>query len=316
MSTSLEQVSQRAARCNINLNGHVLHDDSMTEPLTGANAIVQRGILRPEGNSVAIKTIRFVPLEEEAAVKSIVQRTLTWSKLHHENVLPLIGIVTTFDYAISFISPWMENGNAYDYVQNHANDPRPLLLDIASGLNYLHNHESGPICHGDLRGRNVLVSKDGCAVLSDFSLSSLIESSFDTSAAAPIRPTLRWMPPEEIRGCENPTTASDVWAFGMTALELFTRSPPFHEIRSLRRVLSRITQGPPERPNDQITLSRLTDEWWKICNLCWEQKPSQRSSMSDISKLGTLSAQSRTPMSVSRIYRNLPRAAKQVRCSC
>ena len=154
MSTSLEQVSQRAARCNINLNGHVLHDDSMTEPLTGANAIVQRGILRPEGNSVAIKTIRFVPLEEEAAVKvivarivvvlqlilavqSIVQRTLTWSKLHHENVLPLIGIVTTFDYAISFISPWMENGNAYDYVQNHANDPRPLVSNGIRRVRYI-----------------------------------------------------------------------------------------------------------------------------------------------------------------------------------
>ena len=154
MSTSLEQVSQRAARCNINLNDHILHDDSMTEPLTGANAIVQRGTFSAESKSVAIKTIRFVPLKEEVAVKvivarivvvlqlivavqRIVQKTLAWSKLHHENVLPLIGIVTTFDYAVSFISPWMDKGNAHDYVQNHANDPRPLVSDDIRSARYI-----------------------------------------------------------------------------------------------------------------------------------------------------------------------------------
>jgi len=151
MSTSLEQVSRRAARCDINLNGDVLYDDSMLEPLTGANAIVQRGTLCAKGKSVAIKSIRFVPLEEESAaevivsrivvvlqliiaVQYIVQEAHAWSKLCHENILPLIGIVTTFDYAVSFISPWMDNGNAYDYVQNHANDPRPLVSNGIRGV--------------------------------------------------------------------------------------------------------------------------------------------------------------------------------------
>jgi len=49
-------------------------------------------------------------------------------------------------------------------------------------------------------------------------------------------------------------------------------------------VLTRIVQGPPERPNDKASLSRLTDEWWNICNLCWEQEPSKRSSISGISR--------------------------------
>ncbi|KAL4071489.1 kinase-like domain-containing protein [Scleroderma yunnanense] len=283
MSTSLKQVSQLAASCGINFNGDVSRDESKLDPLTGASAVVHLGNLRTVGKAVAVKTFRFAPLEEEAAAERIIQQAYAWSGLHHKNVLPFIGIVTTFDYAISFITEWIDNGNAYDYVQNPENDPRPLLVDIASGLNYLHNHEKGPIFHGDLRGRNVLVSKDGHALLSDFSLSLLIDASFDTSAAAPIHPTLRWMPPEEIQGCENPTVSSDVWSFGMTALELFTRAPPFHEIQSLRKVLTRILQGPPERPSDKATLFRLTDEWWKVCTLCCAHDPSQRPLMSDIS---------------------------------
>ena len=50
-----------------------------------------------------------------------------WSKLDHANVLPLLGVTTLFDLTVSTISPWMENGNARNYVQDKAVDPRPLV---------------------------------------------------------------------------------------------------------------------------------------------------------------------------------------------
>ena len=67
------------------------------------------------------------------------------------------------------VSSWRKKGNAFDYVQDDSVDPRPLvspgfylsgemmpcrmqLVGIAKGLHYLHGHESGAICHGDLRG--------------------------------------------------------------------------------------------------------------------------------------------------------------------
>jgi len=68
------------------------------------------------------------------------------------------------------VSTWRKKGNALDYVQDDSVDPRPLvspgfyypsgemmpchmqLVGIAKGLHYLHSHESGAICHGDLRG--------------------------------------------------------------------------------------------------------------------------------------------------------------------
>ena len=78
----------------------------------------------------------------------------------------MFGVVTKFDFAVSIVSEWMSKGNAYDYVQDLNNDPRPLVcsdcdvfiyvlkklvvqvLEIARGLNYLHNHK---FLHGDLR---------------------------------------------------------------------------------------------------------------------------------------------------------------------
>ena len=70
----------------------------------------------------------------------------------------------------------MYRGNAFDYVQDPAIDPRPLvccmdvsypytsqlviqILGIANGLHYLHTFKQGPIIHGDIKGVGILVSK-------------------------------------------------------------------------------------------------------------------------------------------------------------
>lgn len=71
MRTPLEYVSQGAARHGINLNDDVSRNDSGVNPLIGASAIVRRGHLRTGGEAVAVKMIRFAPLEKKGAVEVI-----------------------------------------------------------------------------------------------------------------------------------------------------------------------------------------------------------------------------------------------------
>ncbi|KAG6328811.1 hypothetical protein ID866_10279 [Astraeus odoratus] len=105
------------------------------------------------------------------------------------------------------VSPWMENGNAYEYVQNPLVDPRPLLSDIAEGLHYLHSHEP-PVYHGDLQGKNVLISDDGRALLTDFGLSLLVDSSF--SGCGHVNGgSLNWMAPEGFEDVGNDGTTPE-----------------------------------------------------------------------------------------------------------
>ncbi|KIM69149.1 hypothetical protein SCLCIDRAFT_40584, partial [Scleroderma citrinum Foug A] len=153
-----------------------------------------------------------------------------WSKLYHKNVLPLLGITTEFDRTISIVSAWMEKGNAHEYVQDKEVDPRPLVRrrGIARGLHYLHDYKPGSIFHGDLKGTNVLISQEGNALLTDFGLSYVVNSSLKMSFTKICGGTLNWMAPEIIDGGEV-SAEGDVWAFGMTALELFTGKMPFHE---------------------------------------------------------------------------------------
>lgn len=194
----------------------------------------------------------------------------------------MLGISTELDSTVSIISEWMPLGNAYIYVQNTENDPRPLFADIASGLHYLHSHELGPIVHGNLKGSNVLVSSDRRALLTDFGLSTLNISTFNMTFDAIRGGSSHWMAPELLD--DGPASiASDVWAFGMTTLELFTREPPFFDSRNSANVFGRSTRGiVPCRPAEYSTLFRLTNTWWEICISCWERDPLFRPTMEEI----------------------------------
>ncbi|KAG6329484.1 hypothetical protein ID866_9605, partial [Astraeus odoratus] len=211
-------------------------------------------------------------------VQNIVDRILCWSRLQHNNIVLVLGVVTKFDYSVSIVCEWVPNGNAHDYVQDKDIDPRPLLRDIARGLQYLHNR-SDPIVHGDLRGKNVLISQDGHALLADYGLIAVIDSSFSMTAATPIHPTVRWMAPEQINGYGKATTQGDIWAFAMTTLELFTREVPYNGIRDTRSVIHHVLRETPSRPSSESTCNRMTDGWWGICELCWERNESLRPSI-------------------------------------
>ena len=46
--------------------------------------------------------------------------------LDHQNIHPLLGIITTFTFPISIVAEWAGT-NALDYVQDPDIDPRPLV---------------------------------------------------------------------------------------------------------------------------------------------------------------------------------------------
>ncbi|KAI6044494.1 kinase-like domain-containing protein [Pisolithus marmoratus] len=281
---TLGQYAERASRYAINLNGQVCKEDNGAA-LPGGNAIVYPGFLSPHGTRVAIKVPRSAPPNDERVIRRILREVHVWSKLSHENIVLLLGITTEIDQTVSIVSPWMEKGNAFTYVQDTAVDPRPLMIDIARGLEYLHTCVEGPIFHGDLKGPNVLISDSGRALLTDFGFSYHSNSSFSMPISRISGWTVQWTAPEILDGedGEEKSAAADIWSFGMTLLELFTRKIPFHQVKG-RRVALKIVQGiTPVRPSvEKETCSRLTDPWWAICLECWKFEPASRPTIAHV----------------------------------
>ncbi|KAG6333823.1 hypothetical protein ID866_5271 [Astraeus odoratus] len=215
----LKEFYRRATQCSVDLNGQITLDEGKG-PIRGSRSLVYSGTLRQgvAENKVAVKVYSGLPANEDL-LKRILAEIQLWSTLRHENIVRVLGVSTNFGLTISIISDWMGMGDAHAYVQNTQNDPRPLLMDIAAGLHYLHTHKLGPIIHCDLNGRNVLVSNDRRALLADFYSSVFMYPNSDMDPDPPRGGSFRWMAPELLDNYA-PSPAGDVWAFGMVVLRI------------------------------------------------------------------------------------------------
>ncbi|KAH9001757.1 hypothetical protein EDB92DRAFT_1812453 [Lactarius akahatsu] len=199
------------------------------------------------------------------------EKVESWRGLHHRNVLGFFGHVKIEDIIYS-VSPWMENGNIRDYVRGNPDADRMRLLgEVASGMEFL--HENG-IVHGDLCGKNVLISGDGKAFICGFNLSEFVNPTSDMSRA-------RWLAPERISASvTSPTFKADVWSFGLLCLEVFTDADPYSPYSDLY-VPVLLSQGkPPEDPGPAAV--GLSPKMWELMQSCWEVNPEVRPDMDKI----------------------------------
>src|SRR5262249_8494736 len=123
-----------------------------------------------------------------------------------------------------------------------------IVCEVAAGLDYAHRKTDGyggalGIVHCDVSPSNVMLSSDGYVKILDFGIARA------TFASARERPRLRgkprYMAPEQTLG-EPPTAASDVFALGIVAWELFT-GLPLYRGPDLRSILEAVRRTDPPR---------------------------------------------------------------------
>ncbi|KAF5353499.1 hypothetical protein D9756_008127 [Leucocoprinus leucothites] len=128
-------------------------DVSSDREAWGGFGDIHRGWFR--GESLCLKVVRtFKRSEKDAMLKHqiFVKEAMLWGQLHHPNIAPFYGIYHLDESRgrICLVSPWMERGSLIDYLNANPLVTRmPFVLDIAQGLDYLHNEN---IVHGDLKG--------------------------------------------------------------------------------------------------------------------------------------------------------------------
>ncbi|KZV81820.1 kinase-like protein [Exidia glandulosa HHB12029] len=177
-----------------------------------------------------------------------------WLKLDHPNIHPLLGLYWGIVDYPALVTPWSENGDMMSYVKSRRYHPRlhaiklRLLENVMRGLMYLH-HQSPPIVHGDLKGANILVSRDGIARIADFGLSRVCSEAIAGGSAAltTAKGTYRWMAPELLATDDAQNTVeSDVWASGCVVLEILTGSHPYMDLQRETQII--LALGKEELP--------------------------------------------------------------------
>ncbi|QRV77172.1 Tyrosine kinase specific for activated [Ceratobasidium sp. AG-Ba] len=228
-----------------------------------------------DSTQVAVKCLR---QHDPKHVKRTARELSIWSKLRHRNVLELQGLVV-FQGCLAMVSPWMAYGSVNSVLKKWPNTKRfPLCLQLAHAIEFLHAEQ---VIHGDIKGDNLVMDKDGILKLTDFGLAIMNEAVLQFSHTDPGGGTNRWMAPELYGEDPQRSREADVYAMGMTMLEIITGDVPFREIKAghmvgwavaRERRIPEVPELAADGASGQDTLVHSLLKW------CWRYDPKQRPS--------------------------------------
>ncbi|KAJ7573450.1 kinase-like domain-containing protein, partial [Mycena floridula] len=238
-----------------------------------------------QGAKVSLKTPRVAQRDLKRLLKNFSREIIIRCQLSHPNVLPFYGIYYLNDretLQACIVAPWMDNGNLLQFLNDgpyeHVNRPC-LILDIACGLQYLHDQS---IIHGDLKALNVLVTPSFRACIMDFGLSTVAASQMITSSALSNNAgTVAWQAPEIFEDLGRNSQKSDMYSFACVCYEVFTGKPPFCEQKKVHEmaIMLKVLRG--ERPMRPAS-PELNDTIWNCMTDCWKHNPEERPTASEI----------------------------------
>lgn len=155
--------------------------------------------------------------------KEIMKRITTELKLleecNHENIVKYYGNFTPSQQQEIVICMEHMDGRSLDVVLKTSGRFSQRIIGVIAicvlrGLRYL--HEEKKVMHRDIKPSNILVNTEGKVKLCDFGVSANLINSIANSFVG----TRSYMAPERLMGTQEYTIKSDVWALGITLIEL------------------------------------------------------------------------------------------------
>lgn len=150
-----------------------------------------------------------------------------------------------------------------------------LALDIARGMNYLHEHKPEAIIHRDLEPENILRDDSGHLKVADFGLSKLMKFTKTVKEDRPFtrqEDSWRYVAPEVLKH-EEYDTKVDVFSFALILQEMIEGCPPFSTKQEIEVAKAYVAnERPPFRASQKLYAHGLRE----LIGDCWEEQPTRR----------------------------------------
>ncbi|RLN14976.1 hypothetical protein BBJ28_00020478, partial [Nothophytophthora sp. Chile5] len=225
------------------------------------------------GTEVVVKEIILKKGYTQQKRAEFLREANTWFQLNHRNVVKMYGGCHVG--RLVFVCEYASQGSLDSFSKAEGRDPLLIwstLLSAAVGLRYL--HDVG-VVHGDLKGNNILLGKDGVAKLTDFGL-SFSRKNADSEAEQGALGAYRWKSPECLNGGVA-TFASDIFSFGMCIIEAVSGALPWGNGLPDIAVKYHVTKG--ELPNRPAVFE--DEEWDLVQQMCCSD-PKQRLNIASV----------------------------------
>ncbi|KAL4878592.1 cytokinesis protein sepH [Aspergillus karnatakaensis] len=208
----------------------------------GAFGSVYRALNWNTGETVAVKQIKLVDLPK-SELRVIMLEIDLLKNLDHPNIVKYHGFVKSVE-TLNIILEYCENGSLHSIAKNFGRFPETLvgvyMSQVLHGLLYLHDQG---VIHRDIKGANILTTKEGLVKLADFGVASRTTGLSESSVVG----TPYWMAPEVIE-LSGATTASDIWSLGCTVIELLEGKPPYYNLQPMPALFRIVNDDHPPLP--------------------------------------------------------------------
>ena len=214
---------------------------------------------------MAIKQIDLYSISNEN-ISSIEGEINLLKNLDHPNIVKYMECIRTKSH-INLILEYVENGSLHQMIKQSGKMGEHLVLifvkQILEGLAYLHNQG---IIHRDIKGANLLLTKNGVVKLADFGYSILNDKNKVNSIVG----TACFMAPEVIEQKGNISPKCDIWSLGCTIIQLLTTRPPYYEFEPMAAMFRIVTDDCPPIP------SGISNYLKDFLLKCFTKEPSKR----------------------------------------
>jgi len=202
---------------------------------------------------VAIKVLRSDLVDEEQFLGRFKREAKAVASLRHPNIVQVFDCDTQDDVYYMVMELLEADNLAMRLDDYHTHDERiawgdlvRILLDVLDALGYAHGEG---MIHRDVKPANILLTRRGQAVLTDFGIAQIVGGTRYTVSGA-LMGTLSYMAPEQ--GLEGQCDArSDIYSLGIVFYEMMLGEPPFDAETPLAILMKHV--------NDPLPLPRQKD---------------------------------------------------------
>ncbi|CAB3384897.1 Hypothetical predicted protein [Cloeon dipterum] len=279
---------ERADRPPIKVpNKHIIPKEAIIvnkELGTGEFGVVQQGVWSNDGEriQVAIKCLSRERMQNNPI--EFLKEAGIMHAIDHEHVVRLYGVVLDSDslMLVTELAPLRSLLECLKEPSLRSSFPVLTLCDFAvqvcDGMQYL---EMKRLIHRDLAARNILVFSKNKVKISDFGLSRALgvgKDYYQTNFNVNLKLPIAWCAPECITFLRF-TSASDVWAYGVTLWEMFSYGFQPWAALTGQQILEAIDEPSCQRLEQPDCCPR---DYYGLMLKCWHHDPVKRPKFADL----------------------------------